>query len=86
MADKCEKAWKLGRLGEMYDLIKKLQKRGEYNNSKNILLISEERFKEHLEKKEENRYETDIIKIETVLDKVRAPDITGTKIKVLQKN
>ena len=37
MADKCEKARKLARLGEMYDLLKKLQKRGEYNNSKNIL-------------------------------------------------
>ena len=84
MADKCEKAWKLGRLGEMYDLLKKLQKRGEYNNSKNILLFSEERFKEYLEKITENRYETDVSKIETVLDKVRAPDITGTKIKELQ--
>ena len=42
MAGKCEKAWKFGRMGEMYDLLKKLQKRGEYNNSKNILLSSEE--------------------------------------------
>ena len=32
----------------MYDLLKKLQKRGEYNNSKNVLLFSEEMFKEHL--------------------------------------
>ena len=84
IADKCEKAWKLGRLGEMYDLLKKLQKRGEYNNSKNILLFSEERFREPLEKITENRYDTDVINIETVLDKVRAPDITGTKIKELQ--
>ena len=68
----------------MYDLLKKLQKRGEYNNSKNILLFSEERFKEHLEKITENRYEADVIKIEAVLNKVRAPDITRTKIKELQ--
>ena len=78
MADKCEKAWKLGRLGEM------LQKRGEYDNSKNILLFSEKRFKEHLEKITENKYENDVIKIEVVLNKVRTPDITGTKIKELQ--
>jgi len=84
MADQCEKVWKLGRLGEMYDLLKQLKKCGEYNNSKNILLFSEERFKEHLEKITENRYETDIIKIDTVLNKVRASDITGTKIKELQ--
>ena len=44
MADKCEKAWKLGRLGEMFDLLKKLWKHGEYNNSKNVLLFSEERL------------------------------------------
>ena len=84
MADKCEKVWKLGRLGEMYDLLKQLKKRGKYNNSKNLILFSEERFKEHLEKTTEHRYETDIIKIDTVLNKVRASDITGTKIKESQ--
>ena len=60
MTDKCEKAWKLGRLGEMYDLLKKLQIRGEYNDSRNILRFSEERFKEHSEKLTENRHETDV--------------------------
>ena len=68
----------------MYDLLKKLQKHGEYNNSKNILLLSEERFKENLEKITENRYETDVIKIETVLNRVTAPGTTGIKIKELQ--
>ena len=29
MADKCEQAWKLDRLGEMYNLLKEPQKRGE---------------------------------------------------------
>ena len=75
LADRCEQPWKLGRLGEMYDLLKKLQKRREYNNSRNILLFSEEIFKEHLEKITENRYESDVIKIETVMNKVKAPDI-----------
>ena len=84
MADKCEKARKFGRLGEMYDLVKKLQKRREYNNSKIILLFSEEIFKEHLEKIIENRYETDVIKLETVPNKLRAPAINRTKIKELQ--
>ena len=84
MADKCEKAWKLGRLGEMYDLLKKVQKCGEYNNSKNILLFFEEKFKEHLDKITENRYENNVIKIDKVLNKVRASDITATKIKALQ--
>ena len=84
LADRCEQAWKLGRLGEMYDLLKKLQKSGEYNNSKNILLFSEEIFKEHLEKITENRYESDVIKIETVMNKVEAPDIDEVKIKELQ--
>ena len=71
-------------MGEMYDLLKKLQKRGEYNNSRNILLFSEEIFKEHLEKITENRYESDVIKIETVMNKVTAPDIDEVKIKELQ--
>jgi len=84
MADKCEKAWKLGRLGEMFDFLKKLQKHGEYNNSKNVLLFSKERLKKHLEKITENRYKTGVIKIETVLIKVRAPNIMRTKIKELQ--
>ena len=84
LADKCEKAWKLGRLGEMYDLLKKLQKRGEYNNSRHTLLFSEEKFKEHLEKITENRYETDVIKIENVLNKVRTTDINEIKVKELQ--
>ena len=84
MADKCEQAWKLGRLGEMYDLLTNLPKRGEYNNSTNIFLFSEERFKEHLEKITEIQYETDVIKIETVLNKVRAPDINEVNIKELQ--
>ena len=84
IADKCEKAWKLGRLGEMYDILNKLQKRGEYNNSKNILLFSEERFKDHLEKITANRYETDVIKINNVLNKAQAPDIDEIKVKKLQ--
>ena len=68
----------------MYDLLKKLQKRGEYNNSRHMLLFSEEKFKEHLEKITENRYETDVIKIENVLNKVRTPDINEIKVKELQ--
>ena len=84
LADKCEKAWKLSRLGEMYDLLKKLQKRGEYNNSRHMLLFSEEKFKEHLEKITENRYETDVIKIENALNKARTPDINEIKVKELQ--
>ena len=71
-------------MGEMYDFLKKLQKRGEYNNSRNILLFSEEIFKEHLERITENRYESDVIKIETVMNKVTAPDIDEVKIKELQ--
>ena len=84
IADKCEKALKLGKLGEMYDVLKKLQKHGEYNNSKNILLFSEERFKDHLEKITENRYEPDVIKINNVLNNVQAPDIDETKVRKLQ--
>ena len=68
----------------MYDILKKLQKRGEYNNSKNILLFSEKRFREHLEKITENRYETDVIKISNVLNKVKGPDIDEMKVKKLQ--
>ena len=81
IADKCEKAWKLGRLEEMYDILKKLQKREEYNNSKKILLFSKERFKEHLEEITENRYETDVIKTNNVLTKVQAPGIDEIKVK-----
>ena len=49
-----------------------------------MLLFCEEKFKEHLEKITEYRYETDIIKIEDVLNKARAPDINEIKIKELQ--
>ena len=34
----------------MYGLLKQLQRRGDYNNAKDLLLFSEETFKEHLEK------------------------------------
>ena len=69
----------------MYDILKKLQKRGKYTNSKNILLFSEERFKEHVEKITQNRYETDVIKVKTVPNKIRAPDIDEIKVKKLQR-
>ena len=44
----CEK------IGVMYGLLKHLQRRGDYNNAKNLLLCSEETFKEHLEKQQKN--------------------------------
>ena len=68
----------------MCETLKTLQKREEYKNSKNILLFSEERFKEHLETITENRYETDVIKIENVLNKVPAPDMDEIKVRKLQ--
>ena len=76
--------WRPDRLGEMCETLKTLQKREEYNNSKNIFLFSEARFKEHLEKIAENRYETDVIKIENVLNMVPAPDDDKNKVKKLQ--
>ena len=73
-----------GRLGEMYDLLKLFQTGGEYNNSKNIPLLSEELFKGHLEKFTEKMYESDVIKIEAVMNTVIVPDIDEIKIKELQ--
>ena len=68
----------------MYDLLKLLQTGGEYNNSKNIPLFSEELFKGHLEKITEKMYESDVIKIEAVMNTVIVPDIDEIKIKELQ--
>ena len=61
-----------------------LQKRGEYNISKNKVLFSEESFKEHLKKITENRYKTYIIKINNVLNRVQVPDVDEIKVEKIQ--
>ena len=56
-AEECRIACEEGKIGVMYDLLKQLQRRGEYNNAKNLTLFSEETFKEHLEKITKERFE-----------------------------
>ena len=47
-------------------------------------MFSEEKFKEHLEKITENRYEMDVNKIEEGMNRVKTPDIAEKIIKELQ--
>ena len=57
LAEECQQACQMGQIGRMYKILQRLQRRGEYNNSKTIMLFTEEEFKGHLEKITHKRYE-----------------------------
>ena len=57
LAEECQQARHMGKIGRMYKILQRLQRRGEYNNSKTIMLFTEEEFKGHLEKITHERYE-----------------------------
>ena len=50
LAEKCQQACEMEQTGTMYKMLQRLQRRGEYNNKKTIMLFTEEEFKGHLEK------------------------------------
>ena len=57
LAEECRVANSKGQIGLMYNILKKLQLRWNFNNSKNILLFTEEEFKNHLKIITQDRYE-----------------------------
>ena len=60
----------MGQIGRMYKILQRLQRRGEYNNSKTIMHFTEEEFKGHLEKLTNERYENSPEQILKTLEKV----------------
>ena len=54
----------------MYKILQRLQRGGEYNNSKTIMHVTEEEFKGHLEKITNERYENSPEQILQILQKV----------------
>ena len=51
-------------------ILQRLQRRGEYNNSKSIMLFTEEEYKGHLEKITHERYENSPDQISKTVEKV----------------
>ena len=49
LAEECQQACQMGQIGSMYKILKRLQRRGEYNN-KTTMLFTEEEFKGHRDK------------------------------------
>ena len=64
----------------MYDLLKQLQRRGEYNNAKNLPLFSEETFKEHLEKITKERFEGNPGRMQQLIELVEVREKREEKI------
>ena len=60
----------MGQIGRMYKVRQRLQRRGEYNNSKKIMHFTEEEFKGHLEKLTNERYENSPEQILKTFEKV----------------
>ena len=53
-------------------MLQRLQRRGEYNNTKAIMLFTDEEFKGHLEKITHGRYENSPDQISKTIEKVEA--------------
>ena len=79
-AEECRIACEEGKMRVMYDLLKQLQRRGEYNNAKNLLLFSEETFKEHLEKITKERFEGNPGRMQQVIELVEVREKSQEKI------
>ena len=79
-AEECRIACEEGKIGVMYDLLKQLQRRREYNNAKNLLLFSEETFKEHLEKITKERFEGNPGRMQQVIELVEVREKSQEKI------
>ena len=60
----------MGQIGTMYKILQRLQRRGENNNSKSIMLFTEEELKGHLEKITHERYENSPDQISKTVEKV----------------
>ena len=70
LAEDCQQAFQMGQIGTMYRILQRLQRRGEYNNSRTIMLFTEEEFKGHLEKITHERYENSPDQISKTIEKV----------------
>ena len=79
-AEECRIACEEGKIGVMYDRLKQLQRRGEYNNAKNLLLFSEETFKEHLENITKVRFKGNPGRMQQVIELVEVREKSQEKI------
>ena len=70
LAEECQQACQMGQIGRMYKILQRLQRRGQYNNSKTIMLFTEEEFKGHLEKITHERYENSPDQMLKTIEKV----------------
>ena len=70
LAEECQQACQMGKIGTMYKILQRLQRRREYNNSKSIMLFTVEEFKGHLEKITHKRYENSPDQISKTVEKV----------------
>ena len=69
----------MGQTGRMYKILQRLQRRGEYNNSKTIMLFNEEEFKGHLEKVTHERYENSPEQMLKTIEKVEGLTVDGRR-------
>ena len=60
----------MGQIGRMYEILQRLRRRREYNNSKTIMLFTEEEFKGHLEKITHERYKNSPDQILKTIEKI----------------
>ena len=70
LAKECQQACQVGQIGRMYKILQRLQRRGEYNNSKTLMLFTDEDFKGHLEKITHERYENSPDQILKTIEKI----------------
>ena len=73
----------MGQIGRMYKILQRLQRRGEYNNSKTLMLFTDEDFKGHLQKITHERYENSPDQILKTIEKIE--DLTVEK-ETLKRN
>ena len=83
--EECRIACEEGKIGVMYGLLKQLQRRGDYNNAKNLLLFSEETFKEHLEKITKERFEGNPGRMQQLIELVEVKEKSQEKLQWWQE-
>ena len=79
-AEECRIACEEGKIRVMYDLLKQLQRRGEYNNAKNLPLFSEETLKEHLEEITKESFQGNPGRMQQLIELVEVKEKSQEKI------
>ena len=79
-AEECRIVCEEGKIEVMYGLLKQLQRRGDYINAKNLLLFSEETFKEHLGKITKERFEGNPGRMQQLIELVEVNEKSQEKL------